>query len=576
MHRKAIAAVRRNIQKIVPHRETFILYAFAMFVGVAGGLAAVFFESIIRINEYFFREVVGGLLVLQLGAYGKVFIPAIGGLIVGTVTYYLAKETAGHGIPEVMEAVLHRKGEIRFRVPVVKALVSAITLGSGGSSGREGPIAQIGAGVGSGIGKLFKMGTEEKKLLATCGLAAGIAGSFDAPLGGALFAVEVLHCRMGRETLIPVILSSVLGASIGEQLLGKGHAFTSPPFVFQDINSLFGYMLLGAICGIAGVLWVKAYYGIEHGFEKLKLPTPYKAAFGGFLVGAIGLWFPQVMGVGYKTVEAVLFGGFSIGLLAALVFMKILATGFTLGSGGSGGVLSPTIFIGTMVGGAMGLAFVNTFNIGVENPMVFALVGMGAFFTAVNKAPLTGIVFASEVSGNYQLLIPLMFSCALSYFIFSIFSEDNIYTKRLRLKGLKPPSEKLDILTTIKVGDVMNKQVDSVAGIRLAGELRRAVRDKKVRARAYYPVTEKGNVTGIVRLRDIERVTYRDKEKRVHDIMQVEFDVIYPDNTVREALDLMHQKHLPFIPVVERLGEKKLIGAFTHHDIIHAYQNAME
>ncbi|MFC1454495.1 chloride channel protein [Candidatus Undinarchaeota archaeon] len=576
MHRKVIFAIKHNMEKVVPHRGTFILYTFAMFVGLAGGLGAVFFDSIIEFTSHIFREIVANALVLQLGNIGNVFVPMIGGLIVGTITYYFAKETAGHGIPEVMEAVLHRKGEIRVRVPVIKALVSAITIGSGGSSGREGPIAQIGAGIGSGIGKIFDMSDEDKKLLATCGLAAGIAGSFDAPLGGALFAVEILHRRMSKETLIPVILSSVLGAAIAEQLLGRSHAFNTPEFIFSNIGSLFNYMILGIICGIAGVLWVKSYYSIERGFEKVKLPIPYKAAIGGFLVGLIGLWFPQIMGVGYDTVELVLFGGFSIGVLLVLAVLKALATGFTLGSGGSGGVFSPTVYIGTMIGGALGLFFSNYLSFGISDPMVYALVGMGAFFTAVTKAPLTGIIFISEISGNYHLLLPLMFSCALSYFIFSIFSESDIYGFRLKLRGLKPPSEKLDILTTIRVENVMNKKVSSLAGIRKANKVKRRISKGEKRKQTDYPVTEKGKVIGIVKRSAIEKVPYRNNKTQVIDLMESDYKILYPDNTVKEALDLMEENNQNMLPVVERLSEKKLIGTFTRRDLMRAYREAMD
>ena len=331
--------------------HTFMIII-AIIIGVLGGFAGIGIRAMILwISEISYGAGDNFLEnVLNTSWYWILIIPAIGGLIVGPIIYFFAPEAKGHGVPEVMEAILLRGGAIRPRVAFLKAVASAITIGSGGSVGREGPIIQIGSSIGSMVGQFFRIPSKKLKTLVACGAAAGIAAAFNAPIAGALFAVEIILMDFAVAQFSPIVISSVMATVISRSFEGDFAAFIVPKYQLVSTYEIGFYFILGALSGIVSFLFIKALYLSEDYFDnKLMIPEYLKPALGGLGVGIIALVFPQIMGVGYDSINNALYGNMIWYIAIALVFIKILATSLTLGSGGSGGIFAPSLFMGAML-----------------------------------------------------------------------------------------------------------------------------------------------------------------------------------------------------------------------------------
>jgi len=367
-------------------------------VGLLGGYGAVGFRKLI---EYLLNvwpvDGFSSHAIAGLDWYWVVGIPAAGGIIVGSITRWFAPEAKGHGVPEVMEAVALRDGAIRPRVVVAKAFASSVCIASGGSVGREGPIAQIGAAIGSSIGQALGVGRRKLRTLVGCGAAAGIAATFNAPVAGALFAVEVLLGDFAVHQFSPIVISSVVATVVARQYVGDIPAFEIPAAQLESYRlvhpgELLGYACLGVLAGILAIAFVRTLCFAEDRVEQVKLPLPVTAAIGGALVGSIALVFPDVLGVGYEAIGQTLEGATSWQLLVGLLGAKLVAVCITLGSGGSGGVFAPSLFLGAMLGGLVGFA-VHAIDPTHSAPSgAYALVGMGAVVAATTRAPITTIL----------------------------------------------------------------------------------------------------------------------------------------------------------------------------------------
>ena len=560
-------------------RKWILLDLLGGIAGIVGGLGAVFFRMMISLNQKLFFETILPAISLDLGGVNPalILLPALGGLIIGPLIMRFAPETKGHGVPEVMEAVALRGGRIRKRVALLKVLVSSITIGSGGSAGREGPIAQIGATIGSILGQIFKLDPGDVKLLVVCGLSAGIAGTFNAPLGGALFGMEVLYRGIHLFNAMPVILASVLGATVASVFLGSSPAFKVVSATTWTPPELLLYILLGGFFGLLSVLWVRIFYGIEDLFEKVSTPSSLKPALGGLLVGVIGMFFPGygVMGVGYEGVNMVLAGELALATLLILGAAKLLATAFTIGSGGSGGVFAPSLYIGSMFGGALGTIFHTLFPSLATDPSTYALAGTAALFAGAAQAPINVIIMIPEMSGDFALIPPIMTSSVTSFFVAWLYLRgSSIYTLKLERRGIKIRMGRSFALDSIKVGEIMNRDVITVSP------------DMPVRAlelmfeehhHTGYPVVEDGKLVGIVTLSDVQKVQPWERgDTKVADIASRELVVAYPDESVHEALDKMVEKDVGRLPVVERGDPSRIIGIISKHDILRAFEIAAE
>ena len=349
---------------------------FSVFVGLGGGFGAVFFRWLIALFKNLFFEK-GGELFSFMGNYHIILLPALGGLVVGPLIYFFAKEAKGHGVPEVMLAVFTGGGKIRPRVAAIKALASSICIGSGGSVGREGPIIQIGSALGSSLGQLFKLTEEKTRTLVACGAAAGIAATFNSPLGGIFFALEVILREYGLRNFSSVVLSSVTATVVSRRFLGNHPAFATPPFGIYGMTDFLYYLVFGLFTAVIAWLFIKVLYKSEDLFNSIKMPEYFKPVLGGIGIGIIGLYFPQIFGVGYETIESAMKGELVLGILIALIFLKIIATSLTLGSGGSGGIFAPSLYMGAVLGEAFGIVVHQIIPGTLIPPGAFALVGIG-------------------------------------------------------------------------------------------------------------------------------------------------------------------------------------------------------
>ncbi len=384
--------------------------------GISGGIGAWFFRLLIILNT----DVFFGILAKK--GVPLIFIPVLGALIVGPVIYKFASEAWGHGVPEVMEALRSRGGRIRARVAAVKILASSVTIGSGGSAGREGPIAQIGATISSIVGQLLRLDDRSLKLMVIAGASAGISGTFKAPIGGALFGLEVLNKEVRTSDLIVMAISSVVGYAVSVAILGPAPIFLVQGIYMKD-SDIPLYALLGVIGGFAAFLWTRALYGIEDLFAKFKIQRKWFSPFlGAWVVGGIGMLFPASLGLGYTSITSFFAGTLAMkytsSLLIFFIFLfiaKLLASAFTIGSGGSGGVFSPSLFMGAMLGGAYGVVIDKVFPSISPGYTSFALVGMAVIFAGSAKAPLTATFIIGEMSGNFTLLPGILIAAVLAY-----------------------------------------------------------------------------------------------------------------------------------------------------------------
>ncbi len=547
--------------------------------GIIGGLGAVFFRMMISLNRFLFFDTLLPNISLDVGSLNPalILLPALGGLLVGPIIMRLAPETKGHGVPEVMEAVALRMGKIRKRVALLKVIVSSVTIGSGGSAGREGPIAQIGATIGSILGQVFKLDFRDVKLLVVCGLSAGIAGTFNAPLGGAIFGMEILYRGIGLFNAMPVILASVLGATVASVFLGRSPAFKVVGAASWTPLELPLYIFLGMVFGILSVIWVRTFYGVESLFDKLKLIPHLKPAIGGLAVGFLGMLFLEygVMGVGYEGINMVLAGELALATLLSLGVVKLLATSLTIGSGGSGGVFAPSLYIGSMFGGALGILFKMAFPLVVLDPKTYALAGMAALFAGAAQAPINVIIMIPEMSGDFALIPPIMASSVTSFFVAWLFLRgSSIYTIKLEKRGIKIRMGRSFVLDSIKVGEIMNRNVISVSPDMPLRALEMMFEEYHHRG---YPVVKNGKLVGIVTLDDLKKVPAWDRgDARVEDVASRKLIVTYPDESVHEALDKMYENRVGRLPVVDRSDPSKIVGIISKHDILKAFEIAAE
>lgn len=386
--------------------------------GVAGGLGAYLFRLLIILNHDLFFNVIGGHGV------PVVFLPVIGGLIVGPIIYKWASEAWGHGVPEVMEALRTRGGKIRSRVAIVKILASSVTIGSGGSAGREGPIAQIGASVASVVGSVLHLDERSLKLMVMAGASAGISGTFKAPIGGALFGLEVLNKEIRTTDLIVMGLASLVGYGVSVALLGPSPIFFAEGVQFKD-SDLPLYLLLGVIGGFASYAWTRSLYGVEDLFAKFKIQRKWFSPFlGAWVVGIVGLLFPQSLGLGYNVMNSFFKQTLPIHYVTSLALFffllllaKLATSAFTIGSGGSGGIFSPSLFMGAMLGALFGMGVDALFPSISPGYLSFALVGMSVIFAGSAKAPLMSTIIVAEMARNFTLLPAIFLASMVSYLI---------------------------------------------------------------------------------------------------------------------------------------------------------------
>jgi CIC family chloride channel protein len=521
-----------------------------------------------RFSALFFDG--GASLLSSLGPWYIVLIPAAGGLIVGLLVYYLAPETKGHGVPEVMYAVDREGGRIRIRVAVIKALASSVCIGSGGSVGREGPIVQIGSSLGSTLGQLFHLSRDKVKILVACGAGGGIAATFNAPLAGIFFALEIILRSYAPRHISSVVLASVLATVVSRNYLGDNPAFTVPHYQMNSPWEILFYLFFGFLAAAVAWLFITTLYKSEDIFDKLPLPGFLKPALGGLIIGIIGLYYPQIFGVGYKSIELALYGKITAGLGLILVFAKLVATSVTLGSGGSGGVFAPSLFLGAMLGVVFSKLTLLLFPSVAINPGASAMIGMAAVFAGAAQAPISSILILFEMTGDYKIILPLMTAVVIATLVLRKWSRESIYTKKLARRGIDttqgPPP---DLLEIIQVSEAMTRNVITLQEEQTIKEAGLTI--KKTRHRGFPVLNEEGKLAGIVTHKDINKALAAGQAERpVREIMTTDVVVSYPDECLRKALEKLGSRNIGRAPVVDPSHPGKVLGLITRKNILKA------
>jgi len=561
-----------------------VLLGLALLVGLGAGVGALFFRWLIGVV----RSISFEWLPQVTEGWGPAYVviaPTLGGLLVGPLIYFFAREAKGHGVPEVMEAVALRGGRIRPVVALVKSVASSLSIGTGGSVGREGPIVQIGSTIGSTVGQAMKMSDDRVRNLVACGAAGGVAATFNAPIAGVFFALEVILGNFSVRSFGTVVIASVTASVVGRAAFGDVPAFQVPEYALNSLWEFPLYLVLGVAAAVVGALYTRMLYRSEDLFDAWKqVPEWSKPAFGGLLLGCMALAYgavpglgfdrvPQVYGVGYETIESGLLGNQVMLAMLALVGLKILATSITIGSGGSGGVFAPSLFIGSMLGGSLGLLFAQLVP-GVPGPPgAYALVGMGAVFAGATQASMTAVLIIFEMTGDYKIILPLMVAVVTATLLSgALLNQETIYTLKLTRRGVRlVRGRALDVLEAVRVEEVMSQTPTVLPETPLEGLDEFFL---KANRNAFPVVDEGGRLVGIVSLTDVRRaLESRDdvRDLAVRDIMSETLVTAHPDESLNAVLQRMAPRDLSRLPVVSRDHPDQLLGVVRRNDLVRAY-----
>lgn len=542
------------------------LVAAALAVGVLAGLAAAVLVWMIALIGH-------ALPTWAPGAHPPwwiVVVPAVGGLIVGPIVTRAAPETRGHGVPEVMLAVARHRGLIRARVALLKALASAISIGTGGSAGREGPIVQIGSAVGSAVARGLRLNPDLVKMFVACGAAGGIAASFNTPIAGVIFALEVILRDFAGRAFATVVISAVTASVVSRSLLGQEAFFHVPTYSLGSSWELLPYAVLGVIGALVARLFVVVLYRTEDLFDDLAIPGWIKPGLGGLLLGGLAWFVPEVLGTGHDAIEHALRGEMLAGTLLVLVFGKIVATSLTLGSGGSGGVFAPSLFVGAMLGGAFGQGIHLLFpELGVH-PGAYALVGMGVVFAASTWAAISAILILFEMTRGYDLILPMMAACVISVIVAKRLSPDTVYTLKLRRRGIELEEPTDSPLSGVRVEEVMTRDVETIqVDTPLAGLLRQVESSDH----SGFPVVDgQGRLQGIITYAELrDGMSIGGEPARfiiASDVMRPFRPSISPSANLNEAVDKMRDAGVRRLPVLDPEQPGRLLGILTNHDVV--------
>jgi CIC family chloride channel protein len=569
--RRALFAL---IERFKPD-ETTLMVVVAVFVGLMGGFGAILFRFLVD----FFQNLVLGrgedtvALLQAVPWWQKILLPVVGGLIVGPLVHFLAREAKGHGVPEVMNAMIFRKGVIRPAVAAVKIVASAITIAMGGSVGREGPIVQIGAGLGSTLGQMLRYSPQRLRTLIGCGAAAGIAATFNAPIAGAFFALEILTRDFAVVTFSPIIVASVVATAVSREFLGDTPAFPVPDFTIAGYHELPLYLLLGLIVGVVAMVYVRTLYGTENFFEKLKMPDWLKPALGGLLLGGLFLFFPQVYGVGYASMVEALDGHMALHTMAMLVLIKLVAVNITLGSGYSGGIFAPGLFLGGMLGGAFG-ALVELWVPGSHGAIgTFAMVGMCAMVGSATGAPLTAILILFEMTGQYTVILPLMLATIGATLVYRAIMKETIFTLKFAQRGQQTEfGRESAILRDFHVEDIMEVNPISIPREEKLSEVIKLFLTHS--EEHYYVADGEGLLAGRISIHDVKDILHEENLGEIviaDDICHEVGDAVYRQDNLEDCLLKLGHRDTTDLPVLYNREHPVLVGLITRRAIFEIY-----
>lgn len=554
--------------------ENNVLLLLAVVVGLLAGGATVLLESALRWSEGLFL----GHDEHSIDAVRILLAPAAGAFLAGLVIRRGTEEARGHGVGEVIEATALRNGRISTRVAPTKLAASALTIGSGGSGGPEGPIVQIAASLASGVGRFFRMSEPRLRLLVACGAAGGIAASFNAPLAGVFFALEVVLQRVTSSGFATVVVSAVTASVMWRTAFGNAPVFDVPQVGLRHPSELLAYLVLGVAVALVAVLFVRLLHGFEHGFARL--PVVLRPAVGGFGVGLVGLAVAQmagqawVLGEGRTGMNLVLAGNVGFAFLATLLVGKILTTSLTLGSGGSGGTFAPTLFIGAMAGTILGslmqLIAPNT----TASPTAYALVGMAACFSAAAQAPIASVLIVFEMTNDYRIMLPLMLACAVSTPVYAAINGESMYLAGLRRRGVKlSEGRERHLLERTPVGDALS---DDFTALQLPAKLADVSRIMGSDALEWLVcVDDTGRYAGMLTVEGVREAMERDPLPPVESVIDTEVIPVLVNESLDEAQRKMAPRGLRVVPVIDSLATRNVVGVVSRETMNQAYWRAL-
>ena len=560
--------------------EHITLSVMAVLIGLMVGYGAILFRILIDMFQFFFmgsgdEGVVA--IVQSLPWWQIILMPVIGGLIVGPLVHFVFPGSRGHGVPEVIASVALHGGRMPMRDGLGKMLACSISIGCGGSVGREGPVVHLGATLASVFGRSLNMSTRHMRTMVGCGAAAGIAASFNAPIAGVMFALEVILADYGLATFSPIVLSAVIATVIARMHLGDFPAFIVPHYTLVSAWEIPAYVGLGLLCGLTGIFFMYTLFKSEDLIAKIAIPRYMKPMLGGLGLGGIAVVFPQVMGVGYDTMNHALLGDMGGIIMLTLVLAKIIATSVTLGSGFSGGVFTPSLFLGAMVGGSFGTYAHALFPELSAGSGAYALVGMGAMAASVLGAPIASILILFELTGDYRIMLALMVSSIVATLLINQVYRDSVYTRVLRRHNINLWSgRESGLLSDISVSSIMRRNCERVLDTMSIRQFREKM--SKSKDENYLVIDSDGKLKGIVSFQDVRGVAFEEGLEDlvlVRDIATKDLVTVTPDQNLYEAFRRMGSNNVEQLPVVSAQNPQKVVGVITDHDVVRAYNKAL-
>ncbi len=571
----AVEKLRLPVERAAIDRRVLIVCGLAVALAIVTGFVAQLLVSVIGFvtNVAFYGRFSGSLVSPAQHRLGflVILVPVAGGIIVGLMARYGSKAIRGHGIPEAMEQVLLNESRIPARVTFLKPLSAAISIGTGGPFGAEGPIIATGGAMGSVAGQWLRTTATERKTLLAAGAAAGMAATFGSPVSAVLLAIELLLFEFRARSIVPVALAAAVATAVRIGFVGIKPAFAMPRLAQPTELALVGYVVIGALAGYLSTYVTRAVYWIEDLFEHLPVHWMWWPALGGIAVGVVGYFEPRTLGVGYTNIDALLSGKL-IGVAAlSLCALKFISWAISLGSGTSGGTLAPLLTIGGGVGVVLGGLAVNVLPQAGIDVRICALVGMAALFAGASRALLASVVFAFETTLQPLGLLPLLGGCTAGYLVSSLLMRNTIMTEKLARRGVRVPSEyAADYLDQVHVADACSTEVISV----VADEPLQSVRARAETHQGFPVVDAAGSLLGVITRRDFLNTAHA-PETPASALLRRPPAVIFSDNSLREAADQMVRENVGRLPVVLREDPRKVIGIITRSDLLRAHERRL-
>lgn len=563
-----------------PQSKEVLFLLLSIVIGALAGIGALGFLALIKIGQWVVWQGDGHFLdrVLATPWWLRILIPILGGLAVGPVIAFRAPEARGPGVPEVIESAALREGDILPRMALLRAWCTALTIATGGSVGREGPVVGIGAAIGSFVKRLFSFSMGKGRICLACGVAAGFAATFNTPISGALFTIEVILADLEIVYLGHIIIAAIVAVLIARRFLGDFPTFAVAPFGFHRNSELLIYLALGVLAGLMAIAFTRGIYAADSAFRRLPLPEWLKPALGGLGLGILAVGAPHILGVGYESINMSLAGKFALTGALLLLFAKYLATVVCLGSGMSGGIMGPSLFLGAMLGTALALAANQVFPGLSLLPSDYALVGMGALVSGTTLGPITATVIIFELSNNHEIIVPAMVSCIASFQVVKSLYGYSTYETKLLRRGVRIfRGREVHLLQSLKVKDYITKKMEVIYDDTPLAEILSRAQESSY---PFFVVLNKAEeLSGVLTLWDLRAVLGKGEEATAtltaRDLKTSEVVTIHPEDDFEKALHLLEHKNFSSLPVVLPPRDKVVVGILKIEDVLTAYNQRL-